>query len=81
MSDTTYLHEVTHPGAPVRVSLVMDSEEASALADVAAAALDAAVMLSHIGEAVEKNAAAINRWAQRVARTLEAIEKANSGPE
>jgi two-component sensor histidine kinase len=78
LSDTTYLHEVTQPGAPVRVSLQMDSEEARALADVAAAALDAAVMLSHVGEAVEKNAAAINKWAHRVANTLETIQKASS---
>lgn len=73
MSDTTYVHEVTkRPG--VRVTLTMDAEEAMALADVATAAVDAAVLLpGTVSDVVEANAAAIAKWAAKASITISAL--------
>jgi len=70
MSDTTYVHEVTRSSG-VRVTLTMDADEVAALADVATAAVDAAVLLpGTVSEIVEGNAAAIAKWASKAAVTL-----------
>lgn len=70
MSDTTYVHEVTRSSG-VRVTLTMDADEAAALADVATAAVDAAVLLpGTVSEIVEGNAANIAKWASKAAVTL-----------
>jgi hypothetical protein len=70
LSDTTYVHEVTkRPG--VRVTLTMDADEVAALADIATAAVDAAVLLpGTFSEVVESNAANVAKWAGRAAATL-----------
>lgn len=70
MSDTTYVHEVTR-NRQVRVALTMDGDEVQALADIATAAVDAAVLLpGTISETTEGNAANVAKWAIRAAATL-----------
>lgn len=73
MSDTTYVHEVTQR-KQLRVSLTMDAAEARALADIASAAIDAAVLLpDDEGEAevLMGNATNVYNWATRTATTLD----------
>lgn len=75
MSDTTYVHEVTR-GPGVRVSLTMDAAEVRALGDIAAAAIDGAIMLSD-GEdrsTIVGNAENVYKWADKAANTLEFTE-------
>ncbi|HEX9088344.1 MAG TPA: hypothetical protein VF867_12540 [Arthrobacter sp.] len=70
MSDTTYVHEVTR-GSSIRVTLTMDADEVQALADIATAAVDAAVLVpGAVSEVVEGNAANVAKWATRAAATL-----------
>ena len=70
MSDTTYVHEVTQRNS-LRVSLTMDAAEASALADIAAAAIDAAVLLpDEDSTVILGNATNVYNWATRTAATL-----------
>jgi hypothetical protein len=73
MSDTTYVHEVTQR-KQLRVSLTMDADEARALADIASAAIDAAILLpggSGEDSVVEGNAINVYNWATRAAATLD----------
>ena len=71
MSDTTYVHEVTQRNS-LRVSLTMDAAEASALADIAAAAIDAAVLglPAEDSTVILGNATNVYKWATRTAATL-----------
>ena len=82
MSDTAYIQEVTRDNQ-LRVSLTMDSEEARAMAEIAAAAIDAALLLGgDLDAPVLKNAENVFRWANRAASTLErATGGAASGQE
>jgi hypothetical protein len=72
LSDTTYVHEVTQR-KQLRVSLTMDADEARALADIASAAIDAAILLPGDGEesVIEGNATNVYNWATRAAATLD----------
>lgn len=73
MSDTTYVHEVTQR-KQLRVSLTMDADEARALADIAAAAIDASVLLPADEDdsgVVLGNATNVFNWASRAAATLD----------
>jgi hypothetical protein len=71
MSDTIYLHEVTNR-RDMRVSLIMDAAEVRAMADIASAAIDAAVFLaSQIDDVVAGNAQNVYKWATKAADTLE----------
>ena len=73
MSDTTYVHEVTQR-KQLRVTLTMDAAEARALADIAAAAIDASVLLpaeEDDSEVVLGNATNVFNWANRAAETLD----------
>lgn len=71
MSDTTYVHEITQR-KQLRVSLTMDSAEARALADVASAAIDAALLIEADAESVVLgNATNVYNWATRAALTLD----------
>jgi hypothetical protein len=71
MSDTAFISEVGREGGP-RVTLTMDGDEVWALADVAQATIDSAVMLpATIKEQTASNAQQIFNWAVRAAGTLE----------
>lgn len=70
MSDTIYLHEVTNR-RDMRVSLVMDSAEVRAMADIASAAIDGCVLDPPEDEAVMGNALNVYKWATKVADTLD----------
>jgi hypothetical protein len=79
LSDTTYVHEVTQR-KQLRVSLTMDAAEARALAEIAAAAIDASVLHpSEDSEIVLGNAENVYRWANRAAETLE--RASGAGPD
>ena len=72
MSDTTYIQEVTRGDNRIRVSLTMDADEARAMAEIAAAAIDAALLIEGDLEApLLKNAENVFYWANRAASTLD----------
>lgn len=70
MSDTTYVHEVTRVRG-MRVALTMDSDETRALANVAASAIDGALLVDGASEVVLGNAQKIYDWALKVTGILE----------
>jgi hypothetical protein len=71
MSDTTYVHEVTRVRG-LRVALTMDADEVRALAGVAAAAIDASVLIDgDVSPVVTGNAQKIFEWSLRTAEILD----------
>lgn len=79
MSDTTYIHEASQ-GKEFRVSLTMDTDEVRALGEVAAAAIDASMLLGgDVDNPVLANAEAIYKWADNVANTLSTVISRRNG--
>lgn len=76
MSDTAFIHEIQADGLPiVRVTLTLDSKETVALGEVAAAAVDAGVMLASIVDReTAGNAQQILEWANRASIALTILE-------
>lgn len=72
MSRTAFIQEIQEDGRPaLRVSLTLDLAETLALADMAAFALDASVLLPDmVEENVAANAENMMRWADRASEAL-----------
>lgn len=77
MSRTAFIHEIQDNGKPAKmVTLTLDATETLALAEVAAAAVDAGVLLRDtVDEQTAANAEAILSWALRAATALQILEK------
>jgi len=74
MSDTTYVHEVSQRQG-VRVCLTMDADEVRAMADIASAAIDAALLIEgDVDSLVAGNAQNVYNWATKAANTLSFTE-------
>lgn len=72
MSDTAFIHEVGRD-TNVRVQLTLDADEIEELRAIAAAAIDASVLVeSDIEARTVNNAQAIYDWSDLVLATLEA---------
>ena len=72
MSRTAFIQEIQEDGRPaLRVSLTLDIAETMALADMAAFALDASVLLPDMAEEnVATNAENMMRWAEKASLAL-----------
>ena len=72
MSRTAFIQEIQEDGRPaLRVSLTLDLAETMALADMAAFALDASVLIPDLAEEnVAANAENMLRWAERASTAL-----------